>query len=121
MWICVLLLEEAWGSDAIIGLRSELPREELLAKFQELLMGSSAGPQSSKGILGFCWPSVLEALIENNSNGFTDAFFADVSLVLVEKQGMPEYWQLLGKDSQVEKAMKIGMRVVNEKAVELAK
>ena len=116
-----VLLEEAWGSDAIIGLRSELPREELLAKFQELLMGSSAGPQSSKGILGFCWPSVLEALIENNSNGFTDAFFADVSLVLVEKQGMPEYWQLLGKDSQVEKAMKIGMRVVNEKAVELAK
>ena len=115
-----VLLEEAWGSDAIMGLRSELPREELLAKFQELLTGSSAGPKSSKGILGFCWPSVLEALIENNSNGFTESFFADVSLVLIEKQGMPENWQLLGKETQVEQAMKIGMRIVTEKSEELA-
>ncbi len=115
-----MLLEEAWGSDAIIGLRSELPRTELLVKFQELLMGSSSGPQSSKGILGFCWPSVLEALIENNSNGFTESFFADVRLVLIEKQGKPEYWQLLGKESEVDKATKLGIRIIKEKSKEPA-
>ena len=114
-----VLLEEAWGSDAMIGLRSELPRKELLVKFQELLMGSSSGPQSSKGILGFCWPSVLEALIENNSNGFTESFYADVRLVLIEKQGKPEYWQLLGKESEVDKATKLGIRIIKEKSEEL--
>ena len=109
------ILEESWGSDAMIGLRSELPRKELLVKFQELLMGSSSGPQSSKGILGFCWPSVLEALIENNSNGFTESFYADVRWVLIEKQGKPEYWQLLGKESEVDKATKLGIRIIKEK------
>ena len=113
-------VEEGWGSDAVIGLRSELPREELLAKLRDLLMGSAHGPEASKGILGFCWPSVLEALMENNPNGFTDSFFADLSLVLIEKQGKPENWQLFGKEAQVEQAMKIGMRIVKEKAEELA-
>ena len=110
-----VFVEEAWGSDAMIGLRSELPRKELLVKFQELLMGSSSGPQSSKGILGFCWPSVLEALIENNSNGFTESFYEDVQWVLIEKQDKPEYWQLLGKESEVDKATKLGLRIIKEK------
>jgi pSer/pThr/pTyr-binding forkhead associated (FHA) protein len=110
-----VFVEEAWGSDAMIGLRSELPRKELLVKFQELLMGSSSGPQSSRGILGFCWPSVLEALIENNSNGFTESFYADVRWVLLEKQDKPEYWQLLGKESEVDKATKLGIQIIKEK------
>jgi len=114
-----VFVEEAWGSDAVIGVRSELPREELLAKLRDLLMGSSHGPEASKGILGFCWPSVLEALMENNPNGFTDSFFADVSLVLIEKQGKPENWQLFGKEAQIDQAIKIGMRIVNEKAEKL--
>ena len=112
-------VEEAWGSDAVIGLRSELPRAELLAKFQDLLMGSSHGPEASKGILGFCWPSVLEALMENNSNGFTDSFFADVSLVLIEKQGKPEYWQLFGHEAAIEQVTKIGMRIERDSREEL--
>ncbi|MFY7874648.1 MAG: hypothetical protein ACOVQM_04330, partial [Pirellula sp.] len=70
-------------------------------------------------ILGFCWPSVLEALIENNSNGFTESFYADVRLVLIEKQGKPEYWQLLGKESEVDKATKLGIRIIKEKSEEL--
>ena len=114
-------VEEGWGSDAVIGIQSELPREELLAKLRDLLMGSSHGPEASKGILGFCWPSVLEALMENNSNGFTDSFFADVRLVLIEKQGKPENWQLFGKEAEVEQAMKIGMRIEKDKLAELAK
>ncbi len=111
-------VDEAWGCDAVIGLRSELPKVELLAKFQDLLVGSANGPEASRGILGFCWPSVLESLMENNSNGFTETFFADVSLVLIEKQGKPEYWQLFGKEAEVDKTMKIGMRIVKDKAEE---
>ena len=46
-------------------------------------------------------------------------FYADVRLVLIEKQGKPEYWQLLGKESEVDKATKLGIRIIKEKSEEL--
>ncbi|MDZ4848555.1 MAG: FHA domain-containing protein [Pirellulaceae bacterium] len=113
-------VEEGWGSDAVIGLQSELPRPELLAKLQDILVGSSHGPEASRGILGFCWPSVLESLMENNSNGFVETFFGEVSSALIEVQGKPEQWQYFGKEAAIEKAVKMGMRIVKDSTKELA-
>ena len=113
-----LYVEEGWGFDAIIALQSELPKEELLAKLRQRLVSSSHGTEASRGILGFCWPSVLESLIENNSNGFGKSFFDDVKLVVIEVPGKPEQWQLFGQEEAVETATKIGLRITKNTSKE---
>ncbi len=114
-----LFVDEGWGCDAIIALQSELPKEELLAKLRRRLVSLSHGTEASRGILGFCWPSVLGSLLENNSNGFGKSFFDDVKLVVIEVPGKPEQWQLFGQEEAVETATKIGLRITKDTSKEL--
>ncbi len=114
-----LFVDEGLGRDAIIALHSELPKEELLAKLRKRLVSSSHGTEASRGILGFCWPSVLESLLENNSNGFGKSFFDDVKLVVIEVPGKPGQWQLFGQEEALETATKIGLRITKDTSKEL--
>ncbi len=114
-----LYVDEGLGCDAIIVLQSELPKEELLAKLRRRLVSSSNGTEASRGILGFCWPSVLESLIETNSNEFGKSFFDDVKLVVIEVPGKPEQWQLFGQEEAVETATKIGLRIAKDTSKEI--
>jgi pSer/pThr/pTyr-binding forkhead associated (FHA) protein len=86
-------VEEAWGSDALVGIQSVLSKDELLNQLQERLTESSHGPAAAQGIIGFCWPSVLESLLENNLHGFVERFFESATLVLTEVAGDAESWQ----------------------------
>jgi pSer/pThr/pTyr-binding forkhead associated (FHA) protein len=86
-------IEEAWGSDAFVGIHSKLPKKELLEKLRERLTESSRGPATAQGIIGFCWPSVLESLLENDLHGFVERFFTSATLVLTEVAGDTENWQ----------------------------
>jgi len=55
-------------------------------------------------------------LMENNSNGFVKTFFEEVSSVFIEVQTKPAQWQYFGNEAAMEKAVKIGMRIVKHSA-----
>ncbi len=86
-------VQEAWGSDALVGIQSPLSKQELLVQLYERMTDSSHGPEAARGIVGFCWPSVLESLLDNNQSGFVEKFIACASLIVTEVPGDPESWQ----------------------------
>ena len=91
-------VDEAWGSDALVAIQSKLPKDELLSQLQERLTDASHGPEAAQGIIGFCWPSVLQSLLENNLDGFVERFFESAGLVLTEVAGDTESWQTYSKE-----------------------
>ncbi len=91
-------VEEAWGSDALVAIQSKLPKDELLSELQERLTEASHGPEAAQGIIGLCWPSVLQSLLENNLEGFVERFFESANLVLTEVAGDTESWQTYSKE-----------------------
>lgn len=104
-------VEEAWGSDAMIAIQSQLPKDELLSNLQQRLTESSHGPEAAQGIVGFCWPSVLESLLENNQHGFVERFFDGLSLVFFEVPGDAESWQVFGMEESIKFSTSIALRV----------
>jgi hypothetical protein len=105
-------VEEAWGSDAIVGIQSQLPKAELLAQLHERLTESSHGPPAAQGIVGFCWPSVLESLLENNQHGFVEKFFDGIYLVLIEVSGDADSWQVFCEEKSTKVVQSIGVKLI---------
>lgn len=86
------VLEDGWGADAIVGLHSELEKPKLLAALREL-GGGSANPRMGKGMVGYCWPTILSAVLENDTDTIVAPLFGSVQIVLIEsgEQG----WRML--------------------------
>lgn len=94
-------VEEAWGLDGLVGLQSELSKQELLSNLHERLTESSHGPEAAQGITGICWPSVLASVLENDQQGFVDRFFEGLNLALFEVPGDGNDWRITGIDAKL--------------------
>jgi pSer/pThr/pTyr-binding forkhead associated (FHA) protein len=80
------LVPELIGNEALVVLVSKSDAESLIDFLRSQLQADVAGQQKnpSRGMLGFCWPSVMEACLESGAKGFSASLFQQVSLVLVE-------------------------------------
>ncbi|MFO1063539.1 MAG: FHA domain-containing protein [Pirellulales bacterium] len=87
------LADEAWGGDSLVILFSKTPKPKLLAALRDCLTDPSRSIDSAQGILGFCWPSVLGALLEQGTHGFPPRLFEHVEAALIEGS-KPNRWQL---------------------------
>jgi hypothetical protein len=104
-------LDTALGSDAMVVVMSDLQEDELVELLRNKLTDSSPGPSGSRGILGFCWPSVLQSLLEVNAEGFVDDFFEQIGLVIIEVTGQSDAWQVYGRKPAIEQVTKLGITI----------
>ncbi|MGE5194328.1 MAG: FHA domain-containing protein [Deltaproteobacteria bacterium] len=90
------LVEEGWGSDAVICLFSRLEKAALAEQLRRFLRAPARPDDPQAGILGLCWPSVLSAILEHYEADFVRSMLAGVPAVLVEPLDQPKAWQLFG-------------------------
>ncbi len=99
------VLEEGWASDALILVESELEKAELLERLRAMIhVGQNGSVSNSKGILGFCWPTVLASLLKANSNDFTKEFFEFIESAFFEAADDDEGWRWFGAKSMADRA-----------------
>lgn len=103
------LVEEGWGSDAIVCLQSDMAQLELISKLRDLALGSAKPGDITRTVTGFCWPSVMSALLENDAQSFSPRFMSIAHAVVTEVAGEAEAWQLFGSEETIEKCRKFGL------------
>lgn len=68
----------------------------------ELVKYNMSGPNDQEGIFGYCWPSVLSALLLNQDEKIVDLIFSGIlDCVFMEVPGEPGNWQMFGTDAHV--------------------
>ena len=84
------LVAESWGEDAVVCLLSPWDKPRLLAHLRDLAHGGD----ERRGVLGFCWPSVLAPMLSFYQGGFVESFSQGVQAILVETPDLPDAWQI---------------------------
>ncbi len=87
------------GNDALVILQSALQKSDLLDLLRKCLGGNPSGSKPFRGILGFCWPSVMAAALENQPSDFPEQLFSGVSMVTSETQNGKSY-QVFSKEPE---------------------
>ena len=82
------LIESGWGSDAVICLGSQRPPQELVDHLR------SCARMRRDSVLGYCWPSVLSALLMNCAHEMVKRLMDGIDLVLAENPDDPAQWQV---------------------------
>src|SRR5690606_15182356 len=93
------LVAEYFAKDAVVCLFTKVNRGQLL---EHLRIMSHARPQSTDpaaGILGICWPSVLNMLLSGGDPAFVERLMSGIDAVLVYPRDAPETGFLYGGES----------------------
>lgn len=90
------MVDAGWGRDAVILLLSTLGKDVLLEHLRACLHPKADGDEQTYGILAYCWPSALTALLREDTSGFRERFLAGVDAAMVEQPGRPDRWQVFG-------------------------
>jgi len=104
------LLEEGWGNDAVIGLFSTQEKPILLEHLRRVCHNKTNAADPNGAILGYCWPSVLAALLSYHTPSFVQQLLTGIDAVLVELPDLPETWQVFGTSRVVELLDRLGFR-----------
>lgn len=90
------LLKQGWEQDAIIVLITELKQPALIEHLRNCLRMDAQGniAEKPKGLLGICWPGVLEQLLAHRPSEFVERLLAGIDAVLLEAPDSPCRWQL---------------------------
>jgi hypothetical protein len=91
------LIEEGWGNDAVICLFSAQDKLALLAHLRRSLRVRPDQDDPSRGIVGYCWPSVMAPLLSHYTSEFVRQLLAGIDAVLVEFPDLPATWQVFGQ------------------------
>lgn len=94
------LIEQGWGGDAVICLFSGQQKPELLAHLRRCIRQPGQA-DSSSGIVGYCWPSVMAPLLSHSTPESVERILTGIEAVMVELPDLPETWQIYGRDSAV--------------------
>jgi len=105
-----VLIAQAWGSDAVVGLFSRQSRAELVAHLQDAARVKGKKGAASSGMLGFCWPSVMAMLLACAQPALVQRLLAGIEAVLVELPDLPETWQLYGGSRIVQWLETLGLQ-----------
>lgn len=87
------------GNDGLVVLQSEASKADLLTALKTCLAGNPVSRKPFKGILGVCWPSVMSATIQSQSEDLFNRLLKDVSLVITEENEGKSY-QLFASQSE---------------------
>jgi hypothetical protein len=110
-------IEDAWGSDAMMVLTSQKPRDELLGQLRTKVRGHQLEAPAPDAIQGICWPSVLRSLLEVEATGFANEYFGLIDAVWMEGADDPQLWDWIGKSATLDplcKSMGIRLRDAKE-------
>jgi hypothetical protein len=91
-------LQEGWGADGIIVLFSTIAKMSLLKHFQAAMNTTGTGNIKYKGMLGLCWPSILEAVLENGKPDVVNQIVTPFEAILLESPDAPGGWCLIGSE-----------------------
>lgn len=90
------VLTAGWGQNAIVLIFSKLEAPALCTHLRSALKFDSQGIMSphAKGLLGICWPSVLEQLLAIGSPALAENLTKGISAVVLETAETPSQWQI---------------------------
>jgi hypothetical protein len=112
------LLDAVWDQDAAVVVYAQQAGESLIRHLRAAtrlnLDGSMPSERLRKGMLGYCWPSVLAPLLTFRSPGFVKSLLSGIAAVLIEIPDLPGTWQIYGDSSFPEVLKKMGFREVTE-------
>ncbi len=89
------LLISLLGTDGLVVFHSRLEQAQLLAELRSLLFESKQDSSSGDGMLGFCWPSMMNVLLEQANSKFAAALFEHVNCVVTEDSAAADSWRLV--------------------------
>jgi hypothetical protein len=89
------LLEEGWGKDAVICLFSNRDTAEVWAHLRRVCRAKGHGEAPPAAVLGFCWPSVLVAILSHHA-AYSNQLCEGIDAILTEFPDLPDTWQLFG-------------------------
>ncbi len=90
-----MLLEEGWGKDAVVCLFSNRDTAEVWGHLRRACRGKGHGDAPPTAVLGFCWPSVLVALLSHHV-AYSNQLCEGTHAILTEFPDLPDTWQLFG-------------------------
>jgi len=112
------LLESLWDQDAVVVFFSQLPTERVTQHLRAAthlnVDGSAPAGGPAKGMLGYCWPSVLAPLLAFRTATFVQSLLSGIDAVLLEIPDLPGTWQLYAHDRFAHTLAQIGFREVVE-------
>jgi len=105
------LVDEYWDSEAIVVLRSRLKQDELAAILRSIIRGNSGTIKLSHGILGVCWPSIMQAVLRTGQPDFPKKLFEHISLVIVEQADKAQAWQAIAPKDVIDSIPEGSIRI----------
>ncbi|MEI8373353.1 MAG: FHA domain-containing protein [Planctomycetota bacterium] len=90
-----LFLEDGWGKDAVVCLFSNQATAEVWSHLRRVCRAKGHGDAPPTAVLGFCWPSVLVALLSHHV-AYSNQLFDGIDAILTEFPDLPDTWQLFG-------------------------
>lgn len=112
------LLDAAWDQDVAVVIFSPRPTEPLVQHLRDAtrlnLDGSMPVAGQRKGLLGYCWPSVLAPLLAFRTPAFVQSLLSGIDAVLIEIPDLPGTWQIYCGKSFVAAVAKMGFQKVIE-------
>lgn len=91
-------MNEGWGNDGMMAVFSEVDTSVLLHHFQSLMHCRPEDAGSRRGMIGLCWPSVLESLLSHGKTSFANEVIEPITAILIDSDDSPGGWALIGDD-----------------------
>jgi hypothetical protein len=91
------LLEQGWGSDAVVCLLSKLEKPALVDHMRQAVRVGSRAEAGPTAVRGLCWPSALAPMLMHQAGDFITEFASGIEGILVELPDLPESWQIFGR------------------------
>lgn len=102
------LVQQGWGKDGIVCWFSRVDRDPFVRHLQDAT-GYRADAQDVGGMLGYCWPGVLNLLLAYQPPDATAALMKGIDAVLVEAPDSPAGWNLYARESFGAVLQKLGL------------
>ena len=103
----------AWGKDAVVCLFTRLEREALVKQLQDAT-GYRANDEGAGGMLGYCWPGVLNLLLMHQPAEAINGLTQEIDAILVETADAPGGWHLYAGKEFAKALQNLGLREAEE-------
>ena len=110
------LIRQGWGKDGIICLLSRAAHPALVKHLQQATGYDPNHPAG--GMLGYCWPGVLNQLLQHQPPGTTKTLLQGIDAVLLEAVEAPGGWHLYGDAKLEEQLQGAGLVRISDESKE---
>ena len=104
------LIAQGWGNDAVVCLFSRQDKPTVVEHLRNAVRVKGKRGDSSGGVLGICWPSVMAMLLAHGPPALVRRLLSGIGAVLVELPDLPDTWQVYGESAVTQLLEKSGLR-----------